>query len=142
MHKTGLNTGRERQTLQTAEVITKKLHALGTKSQSFWSELVRALPIGAKAWYARHAAALRRAMGNGITDQHTVRGTMADMRRHIVVREIVTWYVTDETRMRNYNLFCGSSIVPPLPRCIDSWRTMEVDEDEDMEDEDIQNMLE
>ena len=137
VHAIGLNTGMARQTIQPAGQVAKKLHALGSKSPQFWSRMVGFLPRGAKAQFEDHSETLNWAMANGSVDQRSAQGSIAAMRRHIVVREVVAWYATDRTRMRDHHLFdfgdhlmnpsviTGTSVIPPLPQALPGhvWRT-------------------
>ena len=137
----GLNTGMERQTIQPAAQVAKKLHALGSKSPQFWIRMVGFLPRGAKARFEDHTETLNWAVANGSVGQRAVQGSIAAMRRHIVVSEVVAWYATDRTRMRDHHLFDfgddllnpsvikGTSVIPPLPQALPghAWRTGTID---------------
>ena len=133
VHRLGLNTGGATQVKQKAEIIMSKLCRLAVENKkvTFWAELVRDLPSGAQRTCTRlrsvlacvAAAATARTTGGGVSLTQT-QNTMAllqveaDMCRHVVLTEVVAWYDQDGTRMRDYDQFVRTRVVPRLPLCL------------------------
>ena len=110
---------------QTAEIIVSKLCRLDLKKKkvTFWAELVGDLPSGAQRMCARLRSVLARmAAARSTSVSLTAAQTAAvllqaeaDMYKHVVLTEVVAWYAQDGTRMRYYNQFDQTRVVPRLP---------------------------